>query len=69
MARWVSDRWRSTPHRVLPPDAGAPDEDLVSLIFFYNTDHDARISSLDGRYPEVVGGDYLRAKLEAISIG
>lgn len=69
MARWVSDRWRSTRHRVLPPDATAPDEDLVSLIFFYNTDHDARIVSLDGRYPEVVGGEYLRAKLEAISVG
>lgn len=69
MARWVSDRWRSTPHRVLPPDASAPDEDLVSLIFFYNTDTDARIVSLDGRYPEVGGGEYLRAKLEAISIG
>ncbi|GAB2837585.1 isopenicillin N synthase family dioxygenase [Lentzea nigeriaca] len=69
MARWVSDRWRSTPHRVLPPDASAPDEDLVSLIFFYNTDTDARIVSLDGRYPEVGGGEYLRAKLAAISIG
>ncbi|MEU3645003.1 2-oxoglutarate and iron-dependent oxygenase domain-containing protein [Lentzea sp. NPDC034063] len=68
MARWTSDRWRSTPHRVLPPDAAAPDEDLVSLIFFYNTDHDARIVSLDGRYPEVGGGEYLRAKLDAISI-
>lgn len=69
MARWVSDRWRSTRHRVLPPDATAPDEDLVSLIFFYNTDPDARIVSLDGRYPEVVGGEYLRAKLDAISLG
>jgi isopenicillin N synthase-like dioxygenase len=69
MARWVSDRWRSTPHRVLPPDASAPDEDLVSLIFFYNTDADARIASLDGRYPEVGGAEYLRAKLDAISIG
>ncbi len=69
MARWVSDRWRSTPHRVLPPDASAPDEDLVSLIFFYNTDADARIVSLDGRYPEVGGGDYLKAKLAAISVG
>ena len=63
-----SDRWRSTRHRVLPPDATAPDEDLVSLIFFYNTDPDARIVSLDGRYPEVVGGEYLRAKLAAISL-
>ena len=59
MARWTGDRWRSTRHRVLPPDASAPDEDLVSLIFFYEANHDAVISSLPapiGRtsYPDVV---------------
>lgn len=69
MARWVSDRWRSTRHRVLPPDASAPDEDLVSLIFFYECDHDARIASLDGRYPEVVASEYLREKLDSITVG
>lgn len=68
MARWTGDRWRSTRHRVLPPRAEAPDEDLVSLIFFYETDHDARIGSLDGRYPEIVASEYLKAKLDAISI-
>ncbi|WP_237047765.1 hypothetical protein [Lentzea guizhouensis] len=52
---------------MLPPDITAPDEDLVSLIFFYDTDRDARIVSLDGRYPEVVGGEYLRAALTAVS--
>ncbi|TWP49601.1 isopenicillin N synthase family oxygenase [Lentzea tibetensis] len=69
MARWVSDRWRSTRHRVLPPDASAPDEDLVSLIFFYECDHDARIASLDGRYPEVVASEYLKEKLDSITVG
>jgi isopenicillin N synthase-like dioxygenase len=73
MARWTGDRWRSTRHRVLPPDASAPDEDLVSLIFFYETDHDARIASLAppiGRttYPEVLASDYLREKLDAITM-
>ncbi len=73
MARWTGDRWRSTRHRVLPPQDSAPDEDLVSLIFFYETDHDARIESLAppvGRvsYPEVVASEYLRAKLDAISM-
>jgi isopenicillin N synthase-like dioxygenase len=73
MARWTGDRWRSTRHRVLPPHASAPDEDLVSLIYFYETDHDARIRSLGppvGRtsYPEVVAADYLRAKIEAIAV-
>lgn len=73
MARWTGDRWRSTRHRVLPPHLSAPDEDLVSLIFFYETDHDARISSLGppiGRvpYPEVVAADYLKEKLDAITV-
>ncbi|MET0132809.1 MAG: 2-oxoglutarate and iron-dependent oxygenase domain-containing protein [Kibdelosporangium sp.] len=73
MARWTGDRWRSTRHRVLPPPASAPDEDLVSLIFFYETDHDARITSLGppvGRtdYPEVVAADYLREKLDSITV-
>jgi isopenicillin N synthase-like dioxygenase len=73
MARWTGDRWRSTRHRVLPPHASAPDEDLVSLIFFYETDHDARITSLApplGRvaYPEVVASAYLKEKLDAITV-
>jgi isopenicillin N synthase-like dioxygenase len=73
MARWTGDRWRSTRHRVLPPAATAPDEDLVSLVFFYETDHDARITSLApplGKriYPEVVAADYLREKLAAITM-
>jgi isopenicillin N synthase-like dioxygenase len=73
MARWTGDRWRSTRHRVLPPQASAPDEDLVSLIYFYETDHDARIRSLGppvGKtsYPEVVAAEYLREKIEAIAV-
>jgi isopenicillin N synthase-like dioxygenase len=74
MARWTGDRWRSTRHRVLPPHASAPDEDLVSLIFFYETDHDARIDSLGpplghASYPPVVASAYLREKLDAITVG
>ncbi|MFD9890283.1 isopenicillin N synthase family dioxygenase [Amycolatopsis sp. NPDC059027] len=74
MARWTGGRWRSTRHRVLPPDANAPDEDLVSLIFFYETDHDARITSLGPpightAYPDVIAADYLREKLDAITVG
>jgi isopenicillin N synthase-like dioxygenase len=73
MARWTGDRWRSTRHRVLPPQAVAPDEDLVSLVFFYVTDRDARITSLAppiGRtsYPEVLAPAYLREKLTAITV-
>jgi isopenicillin N synthase-like dioxygenase len=74
MARWTGDRWRSTRHRVLAPQAEAPEEDLLSLVYFYEADHDAVIESLpspigETTYPPVVWSDYLRAKLAAISVG
>jgi isopenicillin N synthase-like dioxygenase len=74
MARWTGDRWRSTRHRVLCPPAHAPEEELLSLVYFYEADHDAVITSLPApigttSYPPVVWGDYLRAKLAAISVG
>ena len=46
LARWSGGRWKSNRHRVLPPQAEAPDEDLVSLVYFYEADHDAVIESL-----------------------
>ncbi|HEX3592456.1 MAG TPA: 2-oxoglutarate and iron-dependent oxygenase domain-containing protein [Pseudonocardiaceae bacterium] len=72
MARWTADRWRSTRHRVLAPSQDAPDEDLLSLVYFYEANHDAVIEPLPvgtASYPPVVWGDYLRAKLAAISVG
>jgi isopenicillin N synthase-like dioxygenase len=74
LARWTGDRWRSTRHRVLPPDPRAPEEELLSLIFFYEVNPDARVASLGppiGRvaYPPVRAADYLAAKLAAITIG
>lgn len=74
MARWTGDRWRSTRHRVLPPPVDAPEEELLSLVFFYEADHDAVVESFPPpigtrSYPPVVWGDYLRAKLAAISVG
>jgi isopenicillin N synthase-like dioxygenase len=73
LARWTGDRWTSTRHRVLPPQAAAPDEDLVSLVFFYVSDRDARIASLAppiGRtaYPEISASSYLAEKLQAITV-
>ena len=46
LARWSGDRWKSNRHRVLPPQADAPDEDLVSLVYFYEADRDAVIEAL-----------------------
>ena len=46
LARWSGGRWMSNRHRVLPPQAEAPDEDLVSLVYFYEANYDAVIESL-----------------------
>jgi isopenicillin N synthase-like dioxygenase len=75
MARWTADRWRSTRHRVLPPDGRGPDEDLVSLIFFYEADHDAVITPLPppvgstGAYPPIRCDEYLRERYRTITVG
>ncbi|MGU3438196.1 isopenicillin N synthase family dioxygenase [Actinomycetes bacterium M1A6_2h] len=74
MARWTGDRWRSTRHRVLPPSPLDPQEELISLIFFLEADHDAVIESFEppiGRahtYQPVTTADYLRARYSAITI-
>jgi isopenicillin N synthase-like dioxygenase len=74
LARWSGDRWRSNRHRVLPPQADAPDEDLVSLVYFYEADRDTVVEALPppiGRpndYPPVVSADFLRERLDAITM-
>jgi isopenicillin N synthase-like dioxygenase len=75
LARWSGDRWKSNRHRVLPPQAEAPDEDLVSLVYFYEADHDAVVEALQppvGRpnsHAPVVLADFLKERLDAITIG
>jgi isopenicillin N synthase-like dioxygenase len=75
LARWSGDRWKSNRHRVLPPQAEAPDEDLVSLVYFYEADHDAVIESLQppigkpNDYEPVVSAQFLKTRLDAITIG
>jgi isopenicillin N synthase-like dioxygenase len=74
MARWTGDRWRSTRHRVLAPPPDAPEEELMSLVYFYEADYDAVIETMPPpightSYPPVVWGDYLLEKLAAISVG
>jgi isopenicillin N synthase-like dioxygenase len=75
LARWSGDRWKSNRHRVLPPQAEAPDEDLVSLVYFYEANRDTVVEALQppvGRpnsYPPVVSADFLRERLDAITVG
>ncbi|MCX5387442.1 isopenicillin N synthase family oxygenase [Streptomyces sp. NBC_00083] len=68
LARWTGDRWVACRHRVAPPPAAAPDEDLVSLLYVSGADHDALIEAFPppiGRtvHPPVRWGDWLREYL------
>ncbi|RST04942.1 isopenicillin N synthase family oxygenase [Streptomyces sp. WAC07149] len=73
LARWTGDRWRAGRHRVLPPPAHAPAEELLSLVYFYECDAHTRVESLPapvGRvaHEPVDSHVYLRAKLDAITV-
>lgn len=46
MELWTDGRWRALRHRVLPPSPAAPDEELLSLVFFFETDPDTLIEPL-----------------------
>ncbi|MDT4924376.1 MAG: hypothetical protein QOG01_2089 [Pseudonocardiales bacterium] len=74
LARWSGDRWKSNRHRVLPPQAEAPDEDLVSLVYFYEADHDTVVEALPppigkaNDYPPVIAREFLRERIDAITM-
>jgi isopenicillin N synthase-like dioxygenase len=74
LARWTGGRWRSTRHRVLPPSQADPDEELISLIVFCESDMDRVITPLappvggGAGYPPVVAGDYYREREAAASV-
>ncbi|HTW21681.1 MAG TPA: 2-oxoglutarate and iron-dependent oxygenase domain-containing protein [Mycobacteriales bacterium] len=74
MARWTGDRWVSNRHRVLAPSEAAPEEDLMSLVYFHEADPAAVLHSVPPPigtviYEPITAGEYLRAKLAAIAVG
>ena len=75
LEHWTGLRWRSGRHRVLPPQPESPHEELISLVFFFELDHDALVTPLAppiGRRADlapVVSAPFLRERLDAISVG
>ena len=74
LAAWSNGRWRSAPHRVLPPADEAPDESLVSLVYFCEASWDVEIAPLPGLDPPDAftpfnAGEYLQMKLDQITVG
>lgn len=72
MQRWTNDRWRSTMHRVVTPDAIADAASRrLSVGYFMHPDFDARIECLPtcegagAKYPPISAGGHIRAKIEA----
>jgi isopenicillin N synthase-like dioxygenase len=65
MNLWTDGRWRSLRHRVLAPSDAAPDEELVSLVYFFEADPDAEIVPLAA---PVGGGAGMRPVIAGESI-
>jgi isopenicillin N synthase-like dioxygenase len=70
LSRWTGERWRSTRHRVLPPPAEAPNEELVSLIVFLEAEVDTVIKPVTGNreLAPVVAGEWLRSRELAATV-
>ena len=72
---WSGRRWPSGRHRVLPPQPHAPEEDLVSLIYFYEANHDAVVTPLEPPIGRVSGLEpvtssaFIKERLDAITVG
>lgn len=67
LALWSGGRWRSAVHRIPAPDPGDPA--MVSLVYFCEPDPETVITPLGGAGESVIAGEYLRAKIDAISFG
>ncbi|MFE9251065.1 isopenicillin N synthase family dioxygenase [Streptomyces sp. NPDC007088] len=69
MHLWTDGRWCSLRHRVLAPSAQAPDEELVSLVCFFEADPDTEVVPLaapaggGAGMETVVAGEYILDKV------
>jgi isopenicillin N synthase-like dioxygenase len=73
LAAWSNGRWRSAPHRVLPPSEQAPGESLVSLVYFCEPDPAVTIGPIPGvgdpdGFEPFLAGDYMTTKLDQITV-
>lgn len=70
LSMWTGGRWRSSRHRVLPPDASAPDEALTSLVFFAQPNDDTLVSPLiaGDEFEPVLVSEFMDAKINAITV-
>ncbi|MEW2113942.1 2-oxoglutarate and iron-dependent oxygenase domain-containing protein [Streptomyces sp. NPDC005474] len=76
MNLWTDGRWRSLRHRVLAPNDSAPDEELVSLVYFFETDPDTEVVPLPapagggaGMRPVIAGESILEKVGASLTIG
>ena len=71
---WSGRRWPSGRHRVLPPQPHSPEEDLISLIYFYEANHDALVRPLEPPIGRVSGlapvtcSAFISERLDAIAV-
>ena len=68
LAHWSGGSWRSAIHRMPPPDPQQPDDGLLSVVYFCEPDPETTIIPISGDAAPVNAGEYLRAKIEAISM-
>jgi len=72
LSRWTGLHYRSAIHRVLAPPPDAPNEELVSLVFFQGADYNTLIAPVLPTAHEVepvLAGEYLRMKLATLQGG
>ena len=69
MHLWTDGRWQALRHRVLAPPPDAPDEELVSLVFFFEATPEAKIKPLappiggDAGMEPVISGELILQKV------